>query len=484
MAMGAALSPSTNTHPWTEMPEEFGNILERASSLKLGILLVKAWVFLVHKCHPVLRTKFPRDETNFFQLTLRLLIQWDPINAGATPTIPQYVVEKIGGVSYVRARSVGSAPPTWLPILRCTSPLGRLLIRDAHNRWGHNRGVRGVAARLAEQYHVLGATTALKEARRKCATCRFLLAKPLKTSIGPLPNSRTAPSRPFTHVQADIFGPYHIHDQVKRRVTCKVWALFVLCQFSRAVHTYVLADTVCQAIIRHISHHGAFLSFWSDRGTQLTAAGRIIMTDEENTPLDCSSTLLRQFPEVNWQHGPPSSPWCQGGAEVLIREVKKAMKIEQLLHGARCFSDLEFDTLLSKVCTFINERPLVLGPEVGDTLTPASLSLGTGLRFPASQKPSSLLQRKQAIDAAFEEFWNQFISSPNLKKSFKFSSNTEDLKEGDIVIILDRPSALGWFKLGRVKDIINERRVLITVSGGKTLARHKRTLSRLSGAEH
>jgi len=97
---------------------------------------------------------------------------------------------------------------------------------------------------------------------------------------------------------------------------------------------------VCQAIIRHISHHGAFLSFRSDRGTQLTAAGRIIMTDEENTTLDCSSTLLRQFPEVNWQHGPPSSPWCQGGAEVLIRKVKKAMKIEQFLHGAMCFSVL------------------------------------------------------------------------------------------------------------------------------------------------
>jgi len=42
---------------------------------------------------------------------------------------------------------------------------------------------------------------------------------------------------------------------------------------------------VCQAIIRHISHHGAFLSFWSDRGTQLGAAGRIIMTDEENARL-------------------------------------------------------------------------------------------------------------------------------------------------------------------------------------------------------
>ena len=276
-------------------------------------------------------------------------------------------------MSYVRARSVGSAPPTWLPILRCTSPLGRLLIRDAHNRWSHNRGVRGVAARLAEQYHVLGVTTVLMEARRKCATCRYLLAKHLKTSIGPLPDSRTAPSRPFTHVQADIFGPYHIHDQVKRRVTCKVWDLLVLCQFSRAVHTYVLddysADAVCQAIIRHISHHGAFLSFRSDRGTQLTAAGRIIMTDEENTTLDCSSTLLRQFPEVNWQHEPPSSPWCQGGAEVLIRKVKKAMKIEQFLHGAMCFSVLEFDTLLSKVCTFINERPLVLGPEVEDGRT-------------------------------------------------------------------------------------------------------------------
>ena len=487
MAMGTALDLSTDAHPWTTMPKEFNRILERASSLKMGILLVKAWVSLVHRCHPILRTKFPRDETNFYQLTFRLLVQWDPINAGAAPVIPQYVVEKIGGVSYIKGRAVGSAPPTWLPILRSTSPLGKLMIRDAHNRWGHNRGVRGVAARLAESYHILGATTALKEARRKCSTCKYLLAKPLRTEIGPLPTSRTVPSRPFTHVQADIFGPYNVHDQVKRRVTCKVWALLVLCQFSRAVHTYVLADysadAVCQAITRHISHHGAFLSFWSDRGTQLAAAGRIIMVDEENTPLDCSAMLLRQFPEVNWQHGPPSSPWCQGGAEVLIREVKKAMKIEQLLRGARYFSVVEFDTFLSKICTFINERPLVLGPEPGEALTPASLSLGTGLRFPSSQKPSSLLKRKQAVDEAFAEFWSRFITSPNLKKTFKFSEKSDDVNVGDVVLILDRPNALGWFKLGRIKEILNDRRVLVSVSGGKVIERHKRTLSRLSGGE-
>jgi len=52
-----------------------------------------------------------------------------------------------------------------------------------------------------------------------------------------------------------------------------------------------------------------------------------MLGDEENVRLDCSTTLTRQFPDVEWKHGPPSSPWVQGGAEVLIREVKKSLKI-------------------------------------------------------------------------------------------------------------------------------------------------------------
>ena len=125
----------------------------------------------------------------------------------------------------------------------------------------------------------------------------------------------------------------------------------------------------------------------------------------------------------------------------------------------------------------------MLGPEVGDTLTPASLSLGTGLHFPTAQTPSNLLKRKQLVDAAFAEFWHRFVTSPNLNKSFKFSAETDELKVNDIVLILDRPSPLGWFKAGQVKTIVNDRRVLVEIAGGKVLERHKKTLSRLCGED-
>ena len=477
---------SGSPHPWKIMPDHFKKILQRATNLKFAMLLIKPWVILVHRIVKHLKIEFPKNSTNFYNLTHRLLIQWDEVNQVAAPKLPQYTVQTVDGIHCVRGRAVGSSPPVLLPILKASSPLGDLILRNAHNIYGHHRSVRSTAARVAEKYFILGASTALKRIRRDCHTCRFLAAKPLETEIGPLPLSRVVPTFPYSHIQVDIFGPYAVYDQVKRRTTRKVWALLVLCQFSRAIQCYALqdysADAVALALTQHNAHHGAFTSFWSDCGSQLTATGRIVLQDEENTKLDCTSQLVRAFPEVNWQHGPPASPWCQGGAEVMIREVKKSMRVQQLMHGAQRMTVIEFITLLCEVSTFLNNRPLVLGPEAGDTLTPESLTSCRSASTPILQQPSSLLRRKKIVDEAFQEIWSRVVNSPKLKRTFNFSEEPDKLEEGDVVLLLDKPSALGWYKIGVVEKLVNNRRVMVRTKN-RILERHRRTLCKLCPGE-
>lgn len=478
------LTTAISSHPWKIMPEHFKKILNRTSSLQMGLRLLKVWVYYVHRVVKQLRIEYPVESTNFYDLTHQLLLQWDEINQEAAPKLSGYTVQTINGIHYVRGRQVGSLPPVYLPILRATSTLGNLILRDAHNQWGHDRSVRSTAARVMERYYIIRASATLRKIRKQCYTCKFLAAKPLEVSIGPVPTTQVEPSGPFTHIMVDIFGPFFVFDQVKRRTTLKVWGLLVLCQFSRAVRCYVLqnysADAVCQALTRHVANNGQFKSFWSDKGTQLTAAGKIMLGDEENVRLDCSTTLTRQFPDVEWKHGPPSSPWVQGGAEVLIREVKKSLKIHQLLQGTHKLTVLEFDTMLCRISQFLNNRPLILGPEVGDTLTPSHLTCTSRIPPPdLHSSPSPLLRRKQMIDDAFKEFYNRFIRSRNLKKTFKFGNQSDKLQPGDIVLILDKPSPLGWYKAGIVKEVKNPRRIIVEVNKNRLLERHIKTLSKL-----
>ena len=55
------------------------------------------------------------------------------------------------------------------------------------------------------------------------------------------------------------------------------------------------------------------------------------------------------------------------------------------------------------------------------------------------------------MDEAFQEIWNRVISSPQLKKSFNFSEVTDKLEEGDVVLLLDKPSSLERYKVGVIE---------------------------------
>ena len=61
--------------------------------------------------------------------------------------------------------------------------------------------------------------------------------------IGDLPQERTRPTAPFEFTAVDLFGPYQVKDDVRKRVTIKVWEVVFCCMASRAIHTE-LANTM------------------------------------------------------------------------------------------------------------------------------------------------------------------------------------------------------------------------------------------------
>ena len=106
---------------------------------------------------------------------------------------------------------------------------------------------------------------------KKCFTCRKLRAGTMSQQMADLPEERVGEVPPFTNVDLDVFGPYHIQDCKNTRASTslrKRWALILVCQASRAVHVDILPsmDTSAfrNALSRFISIRGTVKIIRSD----------------------------------------------------------------------------------------------------------------------------------------------------------------------------------------------------------------------------
>ncbi|KAL3973670.1 mitochondrial-processing peptidase subunit beta [Sarotherodon galilaeus] len=68
-----------------------------------------------------------------------------------------------------------------------------------------------------------------EEKQTKAQSCQQIM--------GDLPPERTQPALPFEFTTVDLFGPYQVKDDVKKRVMIKVWGVVFCCMASRAIHT-------------------------------------------------------------------------------------------------------------------------------------------------------------------------------------------------------------------------------------------------------
>ena len=81
-----------------------------------------------------------------------------------------------------------------------------------------------------------------KQVVDSCVVCRKNRAKQCQQILSDLPPERTGPALPFEFTTMDLFGPYEVKDEVRKRVKLKVWGVVFCCMASRAIHTDVVSD--------------------------------------------------------------------------------------------------------------------------------------------------------------------------------------------------------------------------------------------------
>ena len=180
-------------------------------------------------------------------------------------------------------------------------------------------------------------------------------------------------SHPFAYTGVDYFGPLMIR---QKRSNVKRYGCLFTCLTTRTVHLEVSVDLSSDAFInalrRFLSRRGPVVHIYSDNGTNLVGAERILRESiQQWNPHQIHDFLLQN--EIQWTFNPPTASHMGGAWEKMIRSVRRILTS---LTADRTLNDDQLHTFLLEAEAILNSRPLTpvtIEPEGAGPLTPNHL---------------------------------------------------------------------------------------------------------------
>jgi len=295
----------------------------------------------------------------------------------------------------------------------------------------------------------------------RCVLCRRMKVNPTPPLMAPLPACRlTSSTPPFTKVGVDYFGPVEV---IIFRRHVKRWVSLFTCLTTRAVHLEVAfsldTDSFISALTRFESSRGVPSVYYSDNGTNFTGAQRELKECLDRLDQEKITTELARR-EVDWQFNPPAAPHFGGSWERLVQSAKRAL--QYILH-LRPLTDEILSTAIKQAESLINSRPLTyvtVNPADPLPLTPNHLLLGrANPNIPPDvigEQELNSKKRWRVAQAIATHFWRRWMREylPGQTERKRWQQPQRNLKEGDIVLLIDPNNPRGTWPLGRVEQIV------------------------------
>jgi hypothetical protein len=265
-----------------------------------------------------------------------------------------------------------------------------LIIRQEHERLGHNQGVAKLQMAVQQKFYIRAARERCKAVDRACVTCQKIRKKPAQQLMGipfDLKMGSTVSIKPFSIVSLDFAGPYYV---TLNRSRLKAYFLVVTCLQVKAIHLEMTigctADSVLAALERTTNRRGDIERCHSDNGSSFVKARSVI------TQIQTEQEMRDELGEVDWvkvsesceevgihkwSFSAPRSPEGNGAAEAMVKLAKKAL--QDTFREVKLTYD-EFRTVLVKAEAKVNSRPLGVIPadhwEAIEIMTPQHLLTG------------------------------------------------------------------------------------------------------------
>lgn len=333
-----------------------------------------------------------------------------------------------------------------------------LIIHDAHNQCQHG-GTNQVLAQLAVKYWIISAREAIRECERECTKCSRRKAKPAVQIMAPLSGFRTDKSlRAFNQTSVDFAGPF-LTKQGRGKTRQKRYLCLFTCLSCRAVHlemAYGLdTDSFLNAFYRMVSRRGLPEVMVSDNGTNFVSGDRELKELVAGLDKDKIQTSAANK-GIKWHFNPPGAPHFNGVHEVMVKAAKRAIKA---ILGNADINDEELHSAIVGAEGLINSRPLTYqsANALDDIpLTPNHFLHGqVGGQFaPDTVDSTDFNPRKRwrRVQELVRHFWNRWLREwlPALSPRGKWAKTQDDMKVGDLVLVLQPDTPRGKWPLGRI----------------------------------
>ena len=337
----------------------------------------------------------------------------------------------------------------------------KLIVKFYHEK-NHHPGTNQTYAAISSRFWIISAREEIRQWEHECCWCKKRKAKACNQIMAPLPSNRLAMSlRAFERISVDYGGPFiTIQGRGKRREK-RYLALFT-CLATRAVHlemAYALdTDSFLNAFYRMVNRRGKPTEVLSDNGTNFISANKelqalVLALDEKQITKSTANQGIK------WRFNPPLAPHFGGVHEIMIKAAKRAMAA--ILTNANV-TDEELMTAITGAESLLNSRPLTYqAANVEDDvpLTPNHFLHGQmgGEFAPVSVDHTTFspTKRWRRVQEIVKHFWQRWLKEwvPGLNRATKWYKERDNLKKGDIVIVISADSPRAHWPLAKVINV-------------------------------
>ena len=334
------------------------------------------------------------------------------------------------------------------------------LIRMYHEIHAH-AGADYTRNALRRKYVIIHDSNTVKSVVRKCVKCQKQLKAPAAQIMGPLPPERVEAGQPFEATGVDLFGPYEV--KMGRRKSGKRWAVIFSCLKTRAIHLEVVESmstpAFINALIRFQARRPGLRKLFSDCGRNFIGAMKLMEEAVKTPPMagDLAQSMI--LSPIEWTLLPPYASHRAGVWERLIRSTKRTLSA--LFEKEKVESDV-FNTVIAHAELLVNNRPIT--QLSNDNINLNALSPCQILYPGIEVVDDPMLVRLQAADAEMLQhahnraihlvraFWKKWLSDyvSALKHRQKWEATRPNLKENQLVLLVDQTRPRNTWKLGRI----------------------------------
>ena len=316
---------------------------------------------------------------------------------------------KVGGRLYQSDMNGNVKHPV---LLQADSHLVRILVRHHHQECLH-AGPQSTLYNLRQQFRFVNARNVLRRILQACTTCARFAHISFQTPMGPLPEERITPCKPFTNCGIDFAGPFHVKMKGTLKSTEKVYISLFVCFATKAIHLEIASNLTTEACIaalkRFVARRGVPGKMFRDNGKNFFGAWKeviqlkLILAKRRNSISQFATNLGTQWTMIT--RAPHFGGLWEAGVKAVKLHLKKIMGITILSYEV-------FLKLVIQIEGILNPRPLSpMSSEPNDLepFTSGHFLMGTCPNsLPEDPRQSNISsERRYHLVKMRPQFWNR-----------------------------------------------------------------------------